>query len=369
MLKHSFGRSEWRRLTICSEYCKIKKMRRWLFLITLFLCQVILAEEIYYPGTKFTSVAADLVETDLIWFGTNKCLLKYDKTSDKWDVASSDVKEIRVVAIDPLEKDVIWLGTRDGIKKYGRAKNTVEKIKDEDGVLDGEINTILFDKKKSIWFGSDFGLVKFNRETNEWKSYGSMQGWTAKKVNSIAQDADGDDYVLWIGTDDGLFKYSSKPDFLLKVKPPKDFVEVKAINAIAVDQNYVLVGSTNCGLVVYREEENSWQLYERKINGENANDLILSILIDPFEPNFIWFGTRLHGVVRFDKLNNIWQDFDQDNVIVQSLAIDIDNNIWVAASLCSGGGAFEYIKGQNKWLYTDPLISIDDKFNLTWRKY
>lgn len=344
-------------------------MRRWLFLIILFLCQVILAGEIYYPGTKFTSVAVDFVETNLIWFGTNKCLLKYDKTADKWDVAGKDVKEIKVIAVDPLEKDLIWLGTRDGARRYNRVKNTVEKIKDEDGILDGQINAILFDKKRCVWFGSDFGLVKFSVETNEWKTYSSMQGFAARKVNSIAKETNGDDYVLWIGTDDGLFKYSSKPDFLLKVKPPKDFVEVKAINAIAVDQDYVLIGSTNCGLVVYRKEENSWQLYERKANGESANDIILSILVDPFEPNFIWFGTRLHGVVRFDKLNNIWQDFGQDNIIAHSLAIDTDNNIWVAASLCSGGGAFEYIKDQNRWLCTDPLISIDEKLDLTWRKY
>ncbi|MFH1288705.1 MAG: hypothetical protein ABII25_08435 [bacterium] len=348
-------------------------MRRLLFLsmIILFLCPVISAEEIYYPGTKFISVAADLVETDLIWFGTNKCFLKYNKALDEWEIVSKDVKEVRVIAINPLEENFIWLGTMDGLNKYDRAKDTIEKIKDEDGILDIQINAILFDKitKKYIWFGSDFGLVRFDTEGNEWKTYASMEGLTAKKVNSIAQDANSGDYVLWVGTDDGLFKYSSKADFFLKIKPPKDFVEIKSISAVAIDEDYVLIGSANYGLVVYHKKKNSWQLYERKVNGENANDCILSILVDPFEPSSIWFGTRLHGVILFDKLNNIWQDFDQKNIIAQSLAIDVDNNIWVAASLCSGGGAFEYIKDKDRWLYTDPLVSIEDEFDLTWRKY
>lgn len=348
-------------------------MRKLLFLniIILFLCPVIPAEEIYYPGTKFISVAVDLIEKDLVWFGTNKCLLKYSKVSDKWDVINKNIKDIKVIAINPLEKDYIWLGTGDGVKKYSRVKNTVEKIKDKDGILDLQINVILFDKikKKYIWFGSDLGLVRFDMETGEWKTYASKEGLTAKKVNSIAQDTSGDNYSLWVGTDNGLFKYSSLRDFLVKVNSPEDFVEITSINALAVDEAYVLIGSPNYGLVVYHKEKNSWQLYARKVSGENANDCILSILIDPFEPSSIWFGTRLHGVIRFDKINNIWQDFNQDNIIAQSLAIDIEDNIWSAASLCSGGGAFKYIKNENKWLYTDSLISIEDKFDLTWRKY
>ncbi|MDD5773863.1 MAG: hypothetical protein PHX78_10405 [bacterium] len=348
-------------------------MRKLLFLniIILFLCPVIQAEEIYYPGTKFISVAADVIETNLIWFGTNKCLLKYNRSSDKWDIISKDVKDIRVIAINPLEKDFIWLGTVQGVKKYSRAKNTVEKIKDKDGILDIQINAILFDKiiKKYIWFASDFGLVRFDTETGEWKTYASKEGLTAKKVNSIAEDPGGDNYSLWVGTDNGLFKYSSQRDFLVKVNPPEDFIEIKGINAVAVDESYVLIGSANYGLVVYHKEKNSWQLYARKVNGENANDCILSIMPDLFEPSSIWFGTRLHGVIRFDKINNIWQDFSQDNIIAASLSIDVDNNIWSAASICSGGGAFKYLKNENKWLYTDPLIVIEDKFDLTWRKY
>ncbi|MEW6088348.1 MAG: hypothetical protein AB1498_08600 [bacterium] len=348
-------------------------MKRLLFLniIILFLCSVISAEEIYYPGIKFISVAVDLVETDLVWFGTNKCLLKYNKTSDKWDIANKDVKNIKVIAVNPLENEHFLLGTGDGLKKYSRVKNTLEKIKDKDGILDIQINAVLFDKIKNnyIWFGSDFGMVRFNTETNEWKTYALKEGLTAKKVNSIAQSANGDDYTLWIGTNEGVFKYSSQKDFLVKINPPEDFIGIKNINTLAIDGDYVLMGSENYGLVVYHKEKNSWQLYARKINGENANDYILSILIDPFEPSSIWFGTRLHGVIRFDKLNNIWQDFNHDNVIIQSLAIDTENNIWSAASICSGGGAFKYIKDENKWLYTDPLINIEDKLDLTWRKY
>ena len=238
-------------------------------------------------------------------------------------------------------------------------------------ILNIQINAILFDKieKKYIWFASDFGLSRLDTETNDWKSYASKEGLTAKKINSIAQDKNGDNYLLWVGTDDGLFKYSPLRDFLVKVSPPEDFAEVKSINALAVDAAYVLIGSSNYGLVVYHKEKNSWQSYTRKINGENANDHILSILIDPFEPSSVWFGTRLHGVIQFDKINNIWQDFDQQNIIARSLSIDIDDNIWSAASLCSGGGAFKYNKNEGKWFYTDPLISIEDKFDLTWRKY
>lgn len=343
----------------------------FLNIIILLLCPVITAEEIYYPGTKFISVAVDIFDTNLVWAGTNKCLLKYDKASDKWDVSNKDVKDIEIIAVDPLEKDFIWLGTGEGVNKYNKIKNTVEKIKDTDGILDVKINAVLFDKVKKnyIWFASDFGLVRFDRESGEWKTYASKEGLTAKKINSIAQDKSGDNYFLWVGTDNGLFKYSSMRDFLVKVNPPEDFPEIKNINAVAVDEAYVLVGSANYGLVVYHKEKNSWQLYARKINGENANDCILSIMVDPFEPSSIWFGTRLHGVIRFDKINNIWQDFSQDNIIVRSLAVDVDNNIWSAASLCSGGGAFKYLKSENKWLYTDPLIIIEDKFELTWRKY
>lgn len=360
-------------VNLIKRYIFLKKMRKLLFLniIILFLCSVIFAEEIFYPGTKYYSVTADIIETDLIWFGTNKCLLKYDKASDKWEVIKKDIKDIKVIAINPLDKDYIWLGTGDGVIRYKRADNTVEKIKDKDGILDIQINAILFDeiKKKYIWFASDFGLARFDTETSEWKTYASKEGLTAKKVNSVAQDVSSDNYLLWVGTDEGLFKYSSLRDFLVKVNPPENFVEIKGINALAVDAAYVLIGSSNYGLIVYHKEKNSWQLYSRKVNGENADDHILSILIDPFEPSSIWFGTRLHGVIQFDKINNIWQDFNQDNIIAQSLSIDVKDSVWFAASLCSGGGAFKYIKNENRWLYTDPLVSIKDKFGLTWQKY
>ncbi len=110
--------------------------------------------------------------------------------------------------INAIAKDhdgIMWIGTENGLCFLKDSKiEVIEALKKSKTAEDGvPIRFIFEDKSHSLWLATQDGVIKYNRETSV--KYNKANGFTDKRVFSIAQDAKGN---IWLGTDEGIFRYN-----------------------------------------------------------------------------------------------------------------------------------------------------------------
>ena len=65
----------------------------------------------------------------------------------------------------------------------------------KDGLVDNRVYSMLIDREKKMWFGTEGGISRFDGEG--WISYTKKDGLVENLVRSILEAADGS---LWFGT-------------------------------------------------------------------------------------------------------------------------------------------------------------------------
>jgi ligand-binding sensor domain-containing protein/serine phosphatase RsbU (regulator of sigma subunit)/ABC-type amino acid transport substrate-binding protein len=136
--------------------------------------------------------------------------------------------------------------------------------------------------------GNRTGLVYFNGKDFD-KLY---------DIGDIVWSLHADDDVLWVGTDDGLGKYTDDEFEKLKIDLPNHVV-----NAIkqAKDKNYLWMG-TNGGFAYFNKNTNKIELSIDSKDGLQGNEITIDgLFID--ERGLLWIGTY-HGISTFDIKKN-----------------------------------------------------------------
>ena len=293
-----------------------------------------------------------------VWFATYESgLSKYDKVSNQWttyveadSLADDDVKVVKADA-----KGKIWLGTSLGLSVYDSEKKEWSNYRRKDGLvtdyimdvqindgsiwlatsrgvgfmdedtqrwqfynsndgLSGDFVTSLEQTDKEMWAGGQGGLFRFNRAENKWLNVGTDFGLSDQLITDLAFDGDSS---LWIGTDDGIWRYqigtgdatyygtkalggevgkkqrttSSYRVFPneLRQKGDNQGLTGKVINAICIiNQNLVYAG-TQTGLYVY--EDGEWNRVVLTIPNENIRAVT-------WNNNLLWLGTML-GLAKY----------------------------------------------------------------------
>ena len=168
---------------------------------------------------KVMSFAEDSNGT--IWIGTffgglysyntyNNKVTHYDSsTFVEYNINTSN---IRKVIVD--NKDNIWIGTRAGLYRINKNEEdsfSITSFNERFKTILGEniSSTIVYslfeDELKNIWIGSlDYGLFKYNYDTDEINWFNNDNGFIHESISSIAQDQNGH---LWISGNKGLTKY------------------------------------------------------------------------------------------------------------------------------------------------------------------
>ena len=168
---------------------------------------------------KVMSFAEDSNGT--IWIGTffgglysyntyNNKVSHYDSSAFvEYNINTSN---IRKVIVD--NKDNIWIGTRAGLYRINKNEEdsfSITSFNESFKTILGEniSSTIVYslfeDELKNIWIGSlDYGLFKYNYDTDEINWFNNDNGFIHESISSIAQDQNGH---LWISGNKGLTKY------------------------------------------------------------------------------------------------------------------------------------------------------------------
>lgn len=211
--------------------------------------------------------------------------------------------------------EVLWVGSEGaGLNRVNLKNFQVENYMDffprDLGINTYFIHSILDDGKGNIWFGSEGGLVVFNKNNRNYKYYitdpNDPNSIGPKFILKIFQDKLGD---IWIGTDyAGLNYYDKGTDTFIKYteKPgDKNSVSNNSIKTIYEDSKGNLwIGTNGGGLNRFDRNTKTFESFTTKDG--LPNDVIYGILED--EDNNLWLSTN-KGICRFNYQNNTIRNY------------------------------------------------------------
>jgi len=183
------------------------------------------------------------------------------------------------------DKGKIWVGTTTGLLFFSNPSQLSLVITNENGLTARRIKTLLIDREKNLFIGTEWGLSQISPTL--FKMYDETDGLPHKFVWDFEEDND----TILISCNKGLAELEVKSG---KLKPfpinqkLKDF-SIRTITKVA--ENDFLLGTRNNG--IFR-----WDRASRleKINDEAR--VTSAVILRDLQP-IIWFGTD-NGLLKFD---------------------------------------------------------------------
>ena len=281
-----------------------------------------------------------------------------------------------VECIDVDINDNVWLGTSIGVQMFDDSSLAVYDVANYPGMLSDNIKVITAMANGEIWIGTDYGTNQLVSGVNGfmWLPYTTSNGLASNQVKSIDEDSNGG---IWVGTNQGV-SYFDGNSWISYSSPDLHW---SGVNATAFDSNgdkwfasplggithfngttFTPYGTSNGLLSQYvtalliDDQDNKWVGTSSGMSVLDATNTTFTqhtrmyIMPPPDTLNpvvdiamdshgRIWTAIyvgylAVGGVAMWD--GNQWVDFDvSDGLVgpnVKGLAIDSQDNIWVATS-------------------------------------
>ena len=306
---------------------------------------------------------------DNIWFGTSVGFQKYDPSTPDWtnfdianypDMVSNSIKQINSTL------NAIWIGSDYGINIWNEPVLTT--YNSTNGLASNQVKSI--DVKDNspddIWIGTNQGVSHF--DGSSWISYSTPDlHWSG--VNATAFDSNGD---KWFASPIGGITHFDGTTFT-SYDTSNGLLSQFVTDLLIDDQDNKWVG-TSSGMSVLDATNTTFTQHTRMYIMPPPDTLnpVVDIVMDSH--GRIWTAIyvgylAVGGVAMWD--GNQWIDFDvTDGLVgpnVKGLAIDSQDNIWVATStgvskISAIASAVSAIKNNGFDLFPNPS---NDKIYIT----
>lgn len=202
-----------------------------------------------------------------IWIATESGISKFDKDTNEftnYSIAGGEQNmpsdTVRTLYID--SEGILWIGTRDGLATFDRKDTFVnyKEVMEKNGIKEHIFSDIYEDRDGIMWFGSaiDGGLIKYNKETGEFKNYKNNKednkSLSFNSIKSINEDSKGN---LWIGTHYGINKFNKQTEKFTRYLE-EDGLSNNFIYGILIDEEDNVWASSNYGISKYDVERNKF---------------------------------------------------------------------------------------------------------------
>lgn len=155
-----------------------------------------------------------------IWIGTNNGLSKLNPSTNRF----RNFKALRgtsdpgmfsgIYDIFQDGEGVLWFASLDGMTRYHPETDSFSNIqiksRDKNRIVSNKLFSFYEDKDGILWIGTrGGGLVRFDREQNDFKIYTMQDGLPNNVVYGALEDDNG---ILWISTNWGLSKFNREDE-------------------------------------------------------------------------------------------------------------------------------------------------------------
>lgn len=242
--------------------------------------------------------------------------------------------------------DTFWIGgygnsNLHGITKWNTKENTWEYFEPYTNprIRSSNINFIN-GNEKYVFFGSDDGLIVFDKSEKRWKSYTTQNNLPVNFITCIEVFKD----EVWIGTDRGPASVIM-PDIRISridILPFKNY----HINSILADENYVWC-ATEFGIYLLDRNTKKWSLINGAPGILQARNKALCKNVDE-----IW-SVSDGGLQMYSLDTKEWLSYPR-NMYFQNIKFNYiqadDNYLWCA----SDNGLIKYDRNYGQWkIYTE----------------
>lgn len=219
----------------------------------------------------------------------------------------------------------------------------------EKGVPHNYIYTIYQDQYGFMWFGSLYGLVKYDGKQYKEYTNDPDDSLSISSDEVVAIFENSRDYI-WIGTiEGGLNRFNRKTETFTHFKNnPEDSTSISdnTIWSIKKGKNDDLWIGTSNGLNILKADsisDNSSLKFKRIFYSESANDsinnmFVRSVLIDTKDR--VWFGIFGQGLFYYNKQTSEIKEISKEIKNIVNIYEDHSRNLWLATW---GQGLFKLV--------------------------
>ena len=231
-------------------------------------------------------------------------------------------------SIVPDARGRIWVGTQKGLSviDHGQVRSYYRK----DGLSDGFIETLAFDKYQNLWIGTKSGGLNVFKH-DKFFVYSMKDGLTNNAVTSLCFDKDG---MLWIGTNGGGITRMADGKFYPFTT--KDGLSSDLIATLFEDrEGNIWAGSSGVGIDRIKKKNIQTLSVKEGLSGE----VILPVFED--HAGVLWLGIAGKGLNRLEK-GKVQAFAEKDGLpdhLVLSIGEDQDYTLWIGTA---GGGLTSY---------------------------
>jgi signal transduction histidine kinase/ligand-binding sensor domain-containing protein len=242
-----------------------------------------------------------------------------------------------VMSILQDQRGFMWFGTRYGLDKFDGFDFTVYTFESGENVMLGNYIRELFqDRTGDLWFSTYSDLVRRDVETGKFFHYKFVTDYTQSHgpgyVTTIGEDNQG---TLWIGTSNGIDRYEPATDTFTH------FLAGKGVQSYYVDrQGGIWLGAVS-GLRYYPlgqpdQQEPEIYPYDSYDPGSRLSTNLAAAIYEDRQ-GILWVGSESEGLNRLDRSTGKFTHFqhnpdDQDSISnnnVISILEDSFDRLWI----------------------------------------
>ncbi len=279
---------------------------------------------------------------DNLWVGTkNRGAFKFRESKQierfTFENTAGGLRSNEILTTFIDRENVIWFGTDKGVCRFDQSSPNNEKISED--VQSNYVRTLYESESGTVYAGTNRGLY-FKNKDNKWQS---INGFEQKAIYSISEN---DNNNLMVGTSNGFFydldlRQDTKKEFSFSENEEKSFTE--SVRSIQNFQGRTYLAFFGRGLAQFENENVIFNLPNNQIQQ------IISLHSD--NDKILWIGTANNGVFTFD--GNQISQFPQlellKNIAVWSIDGNLENGVWFGTEQ----GLFLFQNGELKKVLPD----------------
>ena len=350
-------------------------------------------------GLTDNTVRAIFQDRDgFIWFGTANGLNRYTPATSTWKTFTTEdgLSSNSIYSIAQTQKGDLWIGTLDnGLTRlagvdltptplalkgywfkticedaqgnlwtgsgsppmvYKYDGGNMITVTEEDGLVNGLVNTIYRDRDDNLWFATDGGVSFYDGST--FRSFTTDDGLASNSVYEIIQASNGD---LWFGTSRGASCYNGETFTSFTTE---DGLSNDLVLAICEDREGLLwFGTTGGGISRY---DPSFTTFSTK-DGLPSNRIVRSYVA---RDSSLWFGTIDRGLIHLEgqSLTSITSGDGLERRAIKAIFEDRDGIMWfVSGGMTRYDGQTLTTFTRDDGLHTRNLLTVaQDKEGNLW---